>query len=257
MQELEARLLHMESLFAQIAPALEQQMAVSSNGAAQGGIPDPKNPESLAPAAAILRSIAPKVAPSPEATATTPPPDTNTDDDVSELFGQLALDEYGHMRWIGGSSTMSLIQSFRALTSSPLHRISPMEEDPQAPGPSVNKLYFPAAVFFGKIHALPGPEEVEFPVRDLADKLVSAIPSSFDSYAYLCLLGRGLLCAPSLPDACHRQALFFQTIRPCHGQPTRFGYSSLRNCLPLAYVRRICMCCQFGRRPPIGNFRTP
>ncbi|KAF8974598.1 fungal-specific transcription factor domain-containing protein [Flammula alnicola] len=163
-QELEARLLHMESLFSQIAPALEQHMSPS--------------PTALAPAAAILRSIAPKVQ-STETTATTPPPLGKADDDVSELFGQLALDEYGHMRWIGGSSTMSLIQSFRALTSSPLHRISPMEEDPQAPGPSVNKLYFPAAVFFGKVHALPGPEEVEFPERDLADKLVAAYFARF------------------------------------------------------------------------------
>lgn len=167
----------MESLFSQIAPALEQHMAVSSNGSAQPNAPNPINSESLAPAAAILRSIAPKAA-TPETTTTPPPPPpvAKSDEDVSELFGQLALDEYGHMRWIGGSSTMSLIQSFRALTSSPLHRISPMEEDPQAPGPSVNKLYFPAAVFFGKIHALPGPEEVEFPDRDLADKLVSAMP---------------------------------------------------------------------------------
>jgi hypothetical protein len=47
-----------------------------------------------------------------------------------------------------------------------------MEEDPHAPGPSVNKLYFPAAVYFGKVQALPGAEEVEFPDRDLADKLV-------------------------------------------------------------------------------------
>lgn len=57
-----------------------------------------------------------------------------------------------------------------------------MEEDPQAPGPSVNKLYFPAAVFFGKVHALPGPEEVEFPERDLADKLVS-ITAFLTSYS--------------------------------------------------------------------------
>jgi hypothetical protein len=47
-----------------------------------------------------------------------------------------------------------------------------MEEDPHAPGPSVNKLYFPAAVYFGKLQALPGAEDVEFPDRDLADKLV-------------------------------------------------------------------------------------
>lgn len=169
----------MESLFSQIAPALEHMTPSansSSNGSSNGSAPEAINPETLAPAAAILRSIAPKLqaAEATEAPTTTPsPPSTKADDEVSELFGQLALDEYGHMRWIGGSSTMSLIQSFRALTSSPLHRISPMEEDPQAPGPSVNKLYFPAAVFFGKIRALPGPEEVEFPDRDLADKLVS------------------------------------------------------------------------------------
>jgi hypothetical protein len=166
-QELEARLLHMESLFSQIAPALEQHVAPSSASPGPANLPTSINPEALTPAPSILRSIAPKVQLSESL------PQIKSEDEVSELFGQLALDEYGHMRWIGGSSTMSLIQSFKALTSSPLHRISPMEEDPQAPGPSVNKLYFPAAVFFGRIHALPGPEEVEFPERDLADKLVS------------------------------------------------------------------------------------
>ncbi|PPQ82937.1 hypothetical protein CVT24_012850 [Panaeolus cyanescens] len=170
-QELEARLLHMESIFSQIAPAIEQHMATSSDGTSHANTPGSINPEALAPAAAILRSIAPKTPSTEPATIT---PQRSGDEEVSELFGQLALDEYGHMRWIGGSSTMSLIQSFRALTTSPLHRISPMEEDPQAPGPSVNKLYFPATVFFGKVHALPGPEEVEFPEPDLAQKLVDA-----------------------------------------------------------------------------------
>jgi hypothetical protein len=37
-----------------------------------------------------------------------------------------------------------------------------MEEDPLAPGATATKLYFPAYVFFGKVHALPGPEEAEF-----------------------------------------------------------------------------------------------
>ena len=100
------------------------------------------------------------------------PKPVKVEDEVSESFGQLALDEYGHPRWMGGSSTMSLIQSFRAITSSPLHRISPMEDDPMSPLPGANKLYFPASVFFGKVRALPGPEEVEYPPRDLADKLV-------------------------------------------------------------------------------------
>ena len=92
---------------------------------------------------------------------------------MSEAFGQLTLDEHGHLRWIGGSSTMSLIQSFHALTNNPIHRFSPMEEDSNTPGPSVNKLYFPASVYFGTLSVLPGPEEVEYPERDLADKLVS------------------------------------------------------------------------------------
>jgi hypothetical protein len=162
----------MEAVFQKIAPVIEQQVSSTSDGIT----PAPIDPEILTPAAAIVRSI---TAPNqPSSSESSPPPTEHSGEDVSELFGQLALDEYGHMRWIGGSSTMSLIQSFKALTTSPLHRVSPMDEDPQAPGPSVNKLYFPAAVFFGRIHALPGAEEVEFPARDLADKLVS-LPSTF------------------------------------------------------------------------------
>ncbi|KAF7355118.1 hypothetical protein MSAN_01427400 [Mycena sanguinolenta] len=176
-QELEARLLHMESLFSQIAPVLDQ-LGPLPNGtaiaelAAATSIPAPSGGSDAIPSTVHQRSISSKDRPSS-------PPIKAEEDDVSESFGQLALDEYGHMRWIGGSSTMSLIQSFKALTSSPLHRISPMEEDPLAPGPSVNKLYFPASVFFGKVHALPGPEEVEYPPRDLADKLVNAYFSRF------------------------------------------------------------------------------
>lgn len=168
----------MESLFTQIAPVLEQ-LGPIANGTIPASSTLPSNTaatDKATPAAtAMLRSLAPKGQQSSEPSTPTIKPE----DEVSESFGQLALDEYGHMRWIGGSSTMSLIQSFKALTSSPLHRISPMEEDPHAPGPSVNKLYFPAAVFFGKVRALPGPEEVEYPERDLADKLVSSHLSYF------------------------------------------------------------------------------
>ncbi|KAG2013921.1 nuclear protein, variant 2 [Coprinopsis cinerea AmutBmut pab1-1] len=167
-QELEARLLHMEALFQQIAPALTAAgHTVDLNGATvslPATLPAPSKPET---STANNNS-----APSPS--NTDPDASSIVDDDFSESFGQLALDEYGHMRWIGGSSTMSLIQSFKALTTDSNQRISPMEEDPQAPGPSVNKLYFPAAVFFGKVRALPGPEEVEYPPRDLADKMVEA-----------------------------------------------------------------------------------
>ncbi|KAG5646422.1 hypothetical protein DXG03_003472 [Asterophora parasitica] len=168
-QELEARLLHMESLFTQIAPVLEQ-IGPTANGAVPGasnGVP-PIATEATNAILPVIRASAPQDIPSEPSTP------IKAEDDFSESFGQLALDEYGAMRWIGGSSTMSLIQSFRAITSSPLHRISPMEEDPHAPGPSVNKIYFPASVFFGKVQALPGPEEVEYPERDLADKLIEA-----------------------------------------------------------------------------------
>jgi hypothetical protein len=153
----------MESLFTQITPVLEQ----------------------IGPGGNVPSSVIPKpLSAHPRSEANSSPREPSqsikVEDDVSESFGQLALDEHGHMRWIGGSSTMSLIQSFRALTSSsPLHRVSPMDEDPNAPGPSANKLYFPASVFFGKVHALPGPEEVEYPDRDLADRLVDAYFSRF------------------------------------------------------------------------------
>ncbi|KAG6812643.1 hypothetical protein H0H92_001593 [Tricholoma furcatifolium] len=174
-QELEARLLHMESLFTQIAPVLEQ-LGPSANGAAQATSAGQvvSGSEQTSSALSAIRAMVPPQEQSPE-----PSTPIKSEDDFSESFGQLALDEYGAMRWIGGSSTMSLIQSFRALTSSPLHRISPMEEDPNAPGPSVNKIYFPASVFFGKVQALPGPEEVEIPERDLADKLITAYFARF------------------------------------------------------------------------------
>lgn len=151
----------METLFQQIAPQLQE------SGQSLNGISLP---------ASATSSFQAATPPTPTATNPSPPQQSSgadaDDDDFSESFGQLALDEYGHMRWIGGSSTMSLVQSFKALTAAPMQRTSPMEEDPAAPGPSVNKLYFPAAVFFGKVSALPGPEEVEYPDRDLADKLV-------------------------------------------------------------------------------------
>jgi hypothetical protein len=107
------------------------------------------------------------------------------EEDVSDAFGQLALDEHGHLRWIGGSSTMSLIQSFRALTASPLQRMSPMEDELHGSLTGANKLFFPASIYFGKLSVLPGPEEVEYPERDLADKLVRwlSVPY-FSSYRF-------------------------------------------------------------------------
>lgn len=165
-QELEARLMHMESLFGQIAPVLEQM------GHSPASLGLPTDSAMGPPIPSSSRSGDPDARPSSEA-----PVKIEDPDDMSESFGNLALDEHGHMRWIGGSSTMSLIQWFKNQTTAPMSRVSPMEDDPRAPGPSVNKLYFPAAVLFGKVRALPGPEEVEYPERDLADKLASCLIS--------------------------------------------------------------------------------
>ncbi|KAF9221902.1 hypothetical protein BS17DRAFT_796729 [Gyrodon lividus] len=177
-QELEARLLHMESLFSQITPVLEQLGPSLGLPPTAGSSTAPGNTGegSLPPASAVLQAMSSRAAADTRTEDSSSPESSGIkmEDDVSESFGQLALDEHGHLRWIGGSSTMSLIQSFRALTTNPLHRVSPMEEDPRAPGPSVNKLYFPASVFFGKVHALPGAEEVEYPDEDLCDKLIEA-----------------------------------------------------------------------------------
>jgi hypothetical protein len=159
----------MESLFTQITPLLEQvSSGPAPNGQSTSSASPPINADLREPAAAILRSMSSP----PKEQSAEPSTPIKVEDEVSDSFGQLALDEYGHMRWMGGSSTMSLIQSFREVTASPLYRISPAEEDPLSPAPSVSKLYFPASVFFGKTQALPGPEEVEYPPRDLADKLV-------------------------------------------------------------------------------------
>jgi hypothetical protein len=93
---------------------------------------------------------------------------------ILDQLGQLALDDHGHLRWIGSSSTMSLIQSFRTLTSEPVDRYSP-SDDLFGADSTGNLLYFPAGLGFGKVQALPGPQDVEYPDRDLADKLVCIV----------------------------------------------------------------------------------
>ncbi|KZT26923.1 hypothetical protein NEOLEDRAFT_1061683 [Neolentinus lepideus HHB14362 ss-1] len=188
-QELEQRLLHMETLFTQVTPVLEHigqlgQIEGVDISALSGLVPSHTSRSNLELPGPIQPSSSGEwnSSRSPngsEKSQSQSPQPVKMEDDVSESFGQLALDEHGSMRWIGGSSTMSLIQSFRALTTSPLHRVSPMEEDPRAPGPSANKLYFPASVYFGKVRALPSPEDVEYPERDLADKLVDAYFTKF------------------------------------------------------------------------------
>jgi len=179
----------METLFNQVTPILEQ-LGQSENSSAPSSTPQPPTPISSS-SAAVIQKVLPQMQEMRGLTPPTPPESKRTvkfEDEptemVSEAFEQLALDEHGHFRWIGNSSTMSLIQSFRALTASPLHRVSPMDDnDPRSPLPTANKLYFPASVFFGQVRALPGVEEVEYPSRDLADALVSVPLGVFFSHS--------------------------------------------------------------------------
>ena len=199
----------MESVFSQIT----QQLGQTPNGdgaLASASVSD----ESKAAAAALLRSIINKGQTNqPQPTDNPSTPDSSSsvkiEDDVVDSLGQLTLDEHGHMRWIGGSSTMSLIQSFRAAAAAPRGRGSPMADDSGQP----NKLYFPAAVFFGKVRALPGPEEVEYPERDLADKLVCffLMLVNVGSLAHFGLGCRIFLALP-LPVARYRQAYIHETV---------------------------------------------
>jgi len=171
--------MHMETLFDQVTPILEQ-LGQSENSVASSSVSHSPTPISSS-SAAVIQKVLPQMQEMRGVSPPTPPESKRTvkfeeepTEIVSEAFEQLALDEHGHLRWIGNSSTMSLIQSFRALTTSPLNRVSPMEDnDPRGPMPTANKLYFPASVFFGQVRALPGVEDVEYPSRDLADALVS------------------------------------------------------------------------------------
>ena len=176
-QELEQRLLHMESLLTKVVgqsqDATAEQTAVDTSEASSLAT---NNPTSQSP-------------PVPSSTDSTEQgghlvrvkQEDQEELQIRDQLGQLALDDHGHLRWIGSSSTMSLIQSFRALTSEPLDRYSPSDDlfDADSMG---NMLYFPAGLGFGKVQALPGPQEVEYPERDLADKLVRIV--WYDTGAY-------------------------------------------------------------------------
>lgn len=225
-QELETRLLHMETLFNQVTPILEQLGQSEKIGASP---PTSQTPSLISPSsAAIVQKVLPQMQEMQGVTPSTPPESKRSvkfEDEpaevVSEAFEQLALDEHGHFRWIGNSSTMSLIQSFRALTASPLNRVSPMDDnDPRSPPPTTNKMYFPASVFFGQVRALPGVEEVEYPSRDLCDALVSVHVEFF--LRSLPLLPMAFMMSPNLTTGKQVEAYFsrFHFLLPVLDKPS-------------------------------------
>ncbi|CAE6514327.1 unnamed protein product [Rhizoctonia solani] len=185
-QELEARLLHMESLLGNngiVIDPTSRPDVVSRPSSAAGG---PANGPTVVSPTVPPRphSAAGSVPGSPESTLSTEdelfeaavPRIKKEDDDenVADQFGQLALDGHGQLRWIGGSSTMSLIEAFHSMSADPGATPAPASKTPR-----LNVLYFPPSVIPGKLSALPGAEEVEYPERDLADKLVDVYFEKF------------------------------------------------------------------------------
>lgn len=73
---------------------------------------------------------------------------------------------------------MTLIETFRNETANAAEELGGTPSSDQSDGP--NMLYFPTGLGFGKLKALPSADEVEYPERDLADKLVSLPCGSHD-----------------------------------------------------------------------------
>ncbi|KAF8609200.1 hypothetical protein BDV93DRAFT_432103 [Ceratobasidium sp. AG-I] len=186
-QELEARLLHMEGLLgnngivvdpasrtdAVSRPSSTVQPNASASTIASPTVPPrsqsiigsaPGSPESdtLSTEDELFEASVPRIKKEED------------EENVVDQFGQLALDGHGQLRWIGGSSTMSLIEAFHSMSADPGATPPPASKTPR-----LNVLYFPPSIAPGKLSALPSAEDVEYPERELADKLVDVYFEKF------------------------------------------------------------------------------
>lgn len=202
-QELEARLVQMEGLLTQVG---------SSPGPDQSHPDTPFTPgpnhqqyrQPSSPASSVVLNT-PSVPFNAPAFLTDP--NVKQEPADPDHFGQLALDGHGHLRWIGGSSAMTLVDAFRNISNTvkaPSRNGSShpkfLKSEPKSPA---NNLYFPPILRFNsKARALPGPEEVEFPPRDLADKLVRR---------YYFLVFRQLTSEINHMSPCHNQVAAYFT----------------------------------------------
>jgi hypothetical protein len=113
---------------------------------------------------------------------------------------------------------MTLIETFRNETA---EELGATPSSDQSDGP--NMLYFPTGLGFGKLRALPSADDVEFPERDLADKLVGLPPGSHDEPHPVRLsnpvpfIGSSLFRSFSLPFTRSRQAVFLAAVPDPHG----------------------------------------
>ena len=178
-QELEARLIQMEGLLTQVggttellAPDATRRLGTVNASPSASSIVSPAPVSSSRDHAAYLTDPTVRQAPSDP-----------------DQFGQLAVDANGHLRWIGGSSAMTLVDAFKNISTAAASSGSTTPKagadhcqflSNQGKHPVAN-IYFPPNLRPNtKPRALPGPEEVEFPPRDLADKLVRYAASKIE-----------------------------------------------------------------------------
>lgn len=250
-QELEARLIQMEGLLTQVGstPSRTADPSSSTSQNQQQSTPPPSSSDALDhPTASNATS---------ENNAYVVDPNVKQEPAEPDHFGQLAMDHNGHLRWIGGSSAMTLVDAFRNIsnraiqpskTDTSQNRISRPESRTNA-----HNLYFPPVLRSG-VRALPGPEEAEFPPRDLADKLVSPNRCLPLTIKLMQRLGRRLF--HSFPSYIARSGFnrFSLTISAFNGRAANLFYfrDRFRHCS----FCRICMCCTFCRRSSTSMHRT-
>lgn len=127
------------------------------------------------PAGPSQRHITPNVIPTDKDTSSyLVDPSVKQEPPEPDHFGQLAMDHNGHLRWIGGSSAMTLVDAFRNISNRSAKTDSIQARNNRAEAKTAaHNLYF-SPILRSDVRALPGPEQAEFPPRDLADKLVSS-----------------------------------------------------------------------------------
>lgn len=165
-QELEARLVQMEGLLTQVGstpPATDLPLNPPSQTHQQHQQSPPPLPSSNS-APAQQQPAAPVLTPDTEVTpAYVVDPNVKQEPADPDQFGQLAMDPNGHLRWIGGSSAMTLVDAFRNISNrSSRHNSADARGSRLDITPTAHNLYFPP-IIRSDVRALPGPEQAEFP----------------------------------------------------------------------------------------------
>ncbi|KLT44815.1 hypothetical protein CC85DRAFT_241736 [Cutaneotrichosporon oleaginosum] len=99
-------------------------------------------------------------------------------DDEDEESARFLTDEHGNYRWIGGSSALSLMDSFSGDRDLPSRvkygNIHDDHHDPSEESPPESHPYFAPVAGAGVIRAIPGVDQVTFPPRADSERMVDA-----------------------------------------------------------------------------------